>query len=147
MEVNKLVLALESKDLDYAYKALKELEEISKASNKVYPYFDKFLCFLKEKSSYMRGKGIILILVNAKWDKENQIEKNINIILNSLRDEKPSVIRQTIKYLPLLVKYKRPLKEQVAKALEEIPVEEFKESMAPLIKKDIKLALEQINKF
>ena len=143
--IKELVENLYSKDNKFAYENLKLLLSDSERSNSVYKYFDRFSLMLEDKNSYIRSRGIILISANAKWDKENKIEKIIDGYLKHIMDEKPITARQCIKVLPDIVKYKPDLVGPIREALMKANKEIYPDTMKSLVYKEIISTLEQIN--
>lgn len=142
--IQSLVEGLTDKDAMYAYKCLQMLEEESKRSADVYLFFDTFAEMLKSTNSYFRTRGLTLIAANAKWDVDNKIDEVIDEFLKHIMDDKPITARQCIRILPLLVKYKPELKDDVERALHSANPLRYKESMQSLVAKDIKESLEAI---
>ncbi|HII94593.1 MAG TPA: SufBD protein [Candidatus Methanofastidiosum sp.] len=142
--IKNLVENLYSKDNKFAYENLKLLLTESERSNSVYNYFDRFTDMIEDKNSYIRSRGIILISANAKWDKENKIEKIIDGYLKHIMDEKPITARQCIKVLPDIAKYKPNLVGPIREALIKANAGIYPDTMKSLIYKDIASTLEQI---
>lgn len=143
-EILKLVEGLWDKDNQYAYNCLRKLEAECKQTNKTYQYFDRFIPMLKEKNSYLRTRGLILISANAKWDNENKIEKIIAEYLSHITDDKPTTARQCIKSLPNIAKYQPHLSDCICKTLLCADFSKYEESMSSLLCRDIETALKQI---
>lgn len=141
-----LVEGLESSDNEYAYRCLKQLEDESKRSAAVYPHIDAFITMLDHPNSYIRARAIILLAANARWDLDNRIDEIIGLYVNHIRDDSPITARQCIKALPSIVEYKPDLGTYVVNALYNADPMRYKESMQPLIDKDIQKALEMIHK-
>ncbi len=146
MDIKSMVNGLMNSDDKYAYQCLKQLEEESSQSSIVYSYFDVFVEMLNNTNSYIRTRGIILIAANAKWDVDYKIDEIINKYLKHITDVKPITARKCIKSLPVLVKYKPELKEDVVNALRMASPLRYKESMQSLVLKDIQNSLEAIKK-
>lgn len=144
-EIEKLVENLTSKDNNYAYKCLKQLEEVSEMSNSVYQYFDTFVEMIDSPNSYIRTRGLILIAVNAKWDKYHKVDEIIDKYLKCIMDDKPITARQCIRSLPTIAKYKPELVNCICSALRKANPEIYKSSMQSLIYNDIISALKKIN--
>lgn len=85
-----------------------------------------------------------MIACNAKWDRENKIDKIIDQYLDHITDEKPITARQCIKQLPMLARYKPELKETILFVLHSADVDRYDESMQTLIIKDIQKAVKEI---
>ncbi|MDH6364595.1 hypothetical protein M2139_001582 [Enterococcus sp. PF1-24] len=144
MELNTKIQSLYEKDNNLAYKNLQELEKISETSNQLYPYLNEFISMLKSDKYVMRVRGFRLACKQAQWDDEKQINLAINEILAMVHDPKPTAIRQALLYLQELVYYKPELHPEIKDALSTIDFSQFKDTMAPLIKKDVQLLLQLI---
>lgn len=144
-EVNDMIKALFCHDSNYAYMILKDLIELSNKSDEVYKYFDEFATMLDNTSSYVRTRGIALISANAKWDKDNKIDGIIDKYLSHVLDVKPVTSRQCVKAIPQIVKYKPELSIIIVNFLVNVNLSRYKDSMRPLIYKDIENALKEIN--
>lgn len=142
----ELFEGLKSPDNNHAYKCLQELENISGESDAVYQFFDVFHNMLDDVNSYIRTRGLILIVANAKWDFNNKIDEIIVILLKSINDEKPITARKCITLLPDLVKYKPELKNIILTAINRANPSKYKETMRPLIIADIQKSLKEISK-
>lgn len=143
--VTELIERLYSKDEKSAYAALQLLQAESEKSNDVYKFFDRFVELIEDSNSYRRNRGLILISANAKWDTEYKIDEIIDEYLKHILDEKPITSRQCIKALPNIAKYKPELVECIIGALRTADTGIYKDSMQPLVYKDIMSALNQIN--
>lgn len=135
---------LYNEDNSSAYKTLLELETITTESNELYNYFNDLLKMLNNEKTFIRVRGFRLICCLAKWDKENKINKNINVILNKLEDEKGTSVRQCLEKLNLILMYKVELTEVIEDKIRNLDVTKYKESMRVLIKKDIDYILEHL---
>lgn len=135
-----------NKNQNTAYKALKILQKESEHTDHVYPFLDTMIDMLDSSQSYIRTRALILIACNAKWDRENKIDKIIDQYLDHITDEKPITARQCIKQLPMLARYKPELKETILFVLHSADVDRYDESMQTLIIKDIQKAVKEIQK-
>lgn len=138
------IMNLYNKDNNIAYKSLLELETISTESDELYNYFDELLKMLISDKTFIRVRGFRLICYLAKWDKENKINKNINIILNELEDITGTSIRQCLQKLNLILLYKPELNQIIEDKLNSIDLSKYKDNMRNLIKKDIDYILKNI---
>lgn len=127
-----------------AYKALQELQKESEETDCVYPYMDRLSEMLDSDNSYIRTRGLALIAYNAKWDKDYKIDEIIDNYLKHITDIKPITARQCIKLLPIIAKYKPELRNDVFSALHQANVYIYDDSMQPLVYKDIRKALKEI---
>jgi hypothetical protein len=138
------ILKLYDKDNKVAYNNLLDLELETTGSNEIYNYFDELLGMLKNEKSFVRVRAFRLICALAKWDIENKIEDNIDLILNELDDDTSTSVRQCLDKLNLLLIYKPELSNQVEKKLKQLNISKYKESMQSLIKRDIESILKNI---
>lgn len=135
---------LYNEDNNIAYKNLLELETITTESNELYDYFNEFLEMLNNNKTFIRVRGFRLICCLAKWDNENKINNNINIILKELEDEKGTSVRQCLEKLKLILMYKVDLTDIIENKVRNLDLSKYKESMQSLIKKDIDYILEHL---
>ena len=126
-----------NEDNNSAYKTLLELEIITTESNELYNYFNEFLNMLNNEKTFIRVRGFRLICSLAKWDNENKINKNIDIILKELEDEKGTSVRQCLEKLNLILMHKIELTDIIENKVRNLELSKYKESMQFLIKKDI----------
>lgn len=127
-----------------AYKTLLDLETITTESNELYNYFDELLGMINNDKTFIRVRGFRLICSLAKCDSENKINKNINLILTELEDEKGTSVRQCLGKINLILIYKPELSEIIENKLKLIDISRYKESMQSLIKKDIDYIIEHL---
>ncbi|MDI9369341.1 MAG: SufBD protein [Synergistaceae bacterium] len=144
-DIQELITALLSKDAGFAYESLGRLEALSVSSNAVYEYFDEFLKMLEHESSYVRTRGFVMTVANARWDEDCKVDENIDRILKILRDPKPIAARQAIKRTPDLARCKPNLRADILRALEQALDTNYPESMQSLVRKDVSLAIDRIN--
>ena len=135
---------LYNEDNNSAYKTLLELEIITTESNELYNYFNEFLKMLNDEKTFIRVRGFRLICSLAKWDNENKINKNIDIILKELEDEKGTSVRQCLEKLNLILMHKIELTDIIENKVRNLELSKYKESMQFLIKKDIDYILKHL---
>lgn len=133
---------LYNEDNNIAYKTLLELETITAESNELYNYFSEVLKMLSNSKTFVRVRGFRLICCLAKWDTENKINTNIDMILSELEDEKGTSVRQCLEKLSLILMYKIELTDIIENKIKNLNLSKYKESMQSLIKKDIESILE-----
>lgn len=146
MNTSETFSLLFNKNQNTAYKALKILQKESEHTDHVYSFLDTMIDMLNSSQSYIRTRALILIACNAKWDRENKIDKIIDQYLGHITDEKLITARQCIKQLSMLARYKPELKEMILFALHSADVDRYDESMRTLIIKDIQKAVKEIQK-
>ena len=135
---------LYNEDNNSAYKTLLELEFITTESNELYNYFNEFLKMLNNEKTFIRVRGFRLICSLAKWDNENKINKNTDIILKELEDEKGTSVRQCLEKLNLILIHKIELTDIIENKVRNLELSKYKESMQFLIKKDIDYILKHL---
>ena len=135
---------LYNEDNNSAYKTLLELEIITTESNELYNYFNEFLKMLNNEKTFIRVRGFRIICSLAKWDNENKINKNIDIILKELEDEKGTSVRQCLEKLNLILMHKIELTDIIENKVRNLELSKYKESMQFLIKKDIDYILKHL---
>lgn len=145
-DIALLVELLCSKDHNAACGSMKQLLEESEISSAVYPYFDQFTEMMNHPNSYVRTRGLLLIAANARWDTDHQIDEIINRYLTHVMDQKPITARQCIQALPEIAKYKPDLIGDIQDALKKADTERYAASMQPLVYRDIRNALKEIQK-
>ena len=132
-----IVAGLQNKNDKEAHQLLLQLESRSAETDELYAYFEDFVGLMKGKSSYVRTRGFRLICAQAQWDHENKIERNIDVLLSMLDDEKPTAVRQCLAALHNIVLYKPDLSETIEAKLDQMDLSKYKDSLSPLIQKDI----------
>jgi len=132
---------LEDKDISTAYKALQELERISEERGSIYAYIEKFVNMINSDKYVLRVRGFRLFCKQAKWDRDNILDENIDAALHILNDEKPTAVRQALAALSDVVRYKPELRQTVKKAVSAINYLRYKETMHSLLAKDMQKVL------
>lgn len=145
MELYDKIKRLYEKATAEAYANLLELEKICEEQNTLYPYADEIITLLKSEKYAIRIRGLRLTCRLAKWDTEHKIDDAIDILLALLQDEKPTVVRQTLQYLIYLVPYKKELHVLIKNAVLTMECMNLKDTMKPLIEKDMKNLLSYID--
>jgi len=136
-DIASLISMLEEKDTSVAYKALQELEQISDETGSIYAYIEKFVNMISSDKYVIRVRGFRLFCKQAKWDRDNILDENIDAALVILKDEKPTAVRQALAALSDIVRYKPYLRETVKKAVSDINYLRYMDTMHGLIAKDI----------
>ena len=132
----EMLEALQDRDDKKAYAFSKEIRENSAASDVYYSYFEDFASLLTAKSSYVRSRGFALCCAQARWDTEGKLETSLPAMVTLLYDEKPTVVRQCLAALHEVVLFRPELSGKLCEAVKKIDLTRYKDTMAPLIKKD-----------
>ena len=137
MEINLLLDMLLNDNDEIAYKTTKEIAAESEFSDTYYKYIPEFVEFLNHKKSYVRIRALILCCSQARWDNEGIIAKYLPQMLQLIRDEKPTVVRQSLNALQEVVVFRPELCEAILVELEKMEITKYKDSMIGLIQKDV----------
>lgn len=139
--INKLTNKNDKTAYDYAKKIAAESEK----SDKYLEMIPMFTDLLIDESSYIRTRAFILICSQSRWANNKQIEKVFKQMEPLLNDPKPTVVRQCLKALQEVVVFRPEMSSTVKKAISKIDLKQYKDSMSPLIKKDIDELKELLN--
>ena len=142
MELDILLSMLTAKDTKQGYGAFLELERLSEESDDLYPYTERFADMVSDRAWAVRCRGFRLFCKQARWDGDGVIDRHLDRALSILEDEKPTAVRQALAALLDVVPYKRALWPTIRKRLESMDLTRYKDSMAPLIQKDIQRLLD-----
>ena len=126
------------------WRKFQEIESSIDESKMLYEYFDDIKKMLLDEKSYVKMRGFRIICKLSKWDKDNKINNIIDSLLQVLDDEKPTIVRQCLSSLNNLLLYKIELSEKVENKLKKLDLSKYKDSMKPLIQKDIDCILNQL---
>ena len=117
----------------YADKIISE----SHKTDKWYEYFDEFASLLEHPKSLVRNRVLYILAANAVWDEENCFDLIIDDYLTHITDEKPITARQCIKALAQVGLAKPQYIPRILSSLDSADLSKYKDSMRPLIEKDI----------
>lgn len=126
------------------WRKFQEIESSIDESKLLYEYFDDIKKMLLDEKSYIKMRGFRIICKLSKWDKDNKINNIIDSLLQVLDDGKPTIVRLCLSSLNNLLLYKKDLSEKVENKLRNMDLSKYKDSMKPLIQKDIDCILEQL---
>ena len=135
---------LYDKDSSTAFRALREFEELSDRSHQLYEHIDEFIRMLSSDRYVIRVRGFRLICRQAQWDEENRIDQSIDTILDFLDDEKPTAVRMGLTALHYMIDFKPGLHAAMADKIVSLDPYRYKDSMSPLIIKDVQNLLNAI---
>lgn len=119
------------------WEEFQKTEKSIEDSKEIYDYYDEIKNMLLNQTSHVRLRSFRIICKLAKWDKQNKIDEDINLILSILDDDKPTIVRQCLSALPSLLDNKKEISNVVKNKLRNLNLEKYKDSMRPLIQKDI----------
>lgn len=113
----------------------------SRESDGWYSFFEEFASLLSHPKSLVRNRALTILAANARWDEEDRFERILPEYLAHITDEKPVTARQCVKALAEVGRSKPQLVPAIAAALRGAELSRYKDSMRPLIEKDIRETL------
>lgn len=136
MEEN-IILKLTSKNDKYACSIADSIIAESRDTDKWYEYFEQFASLLDSPKSLVRNRAIYILAANIQWDRENRFDKIFSRYIAHIADDKPITARQCIKSLVQVGLAKPKYIPDILFNLCNADLSKYKESMRPLIEKDI----------
>ena len=144
-EREELLARLTDKDAKAACAYTEALTAECRKSDRYFCYLDDFAALLRDKNSLVRNRAVAILAANARWDAENRYDALMDELLTHVTDEKPITARQCIKALPEIAAAKPRLIPKIRTALESADLTGYRDSMQPLILKDIVSTLRQLS--
>ena len=137
MEYLRFMDIICGKDENKAYAKVKEICAESAGTDRYYTYLPVYAEMLEDKKSYSRTRAFQLCCAQARWDEKGKLLAILPRMLKLFHDGKPTVVRQCLAAAYELVLFRPELCESIRNELISIDLSKYKDSMAPLIKKDI----------
>lgn len=125
------------KDDKYACALADKIIAESRETDEWYEYFDDFASLLNHPKSLVRNRALYILAANAQWDTENRFDAVLPAYLSHITDEKPITARQCIKALAQVGLAKPQYIPAILSRLQGADLSKYKDSMRPLIEKDI----------
>lgn len=141
MKKEEILNILYGKEKWDVWEEFQKIENSIDDSKEIYDYYDEIKNMLLNQTSHVRLRGFRIICKLSKWDKQNKINEDINLMLSILDDDKPTIVRQCLSALPSLLDNKKELSNVVKNKIKSISLEKYKDSMRPLIQKDIEFLI------
>ena len=135
--MEEILRKLTDKNNKTAYEFAKQLGVESSESDKYLAMIPRFAELLQDKNSYVRTRAFVLICNQARWADSGQIEAVFDKMILLLNDPKPTVVRQCLEALHEVVLFRPELSDEIETVLDEMDLSKYKDSMLPLIEKDI----------
>ena len=117
----------------------------SRETNVWYGCFDEFASLLSHPNSFVRNRVVYILAALARWDDENRFDAIMPEYLSHITDEKPITARQCVKALAEVGEAKPCLVPQILSALHSADLSKYKDSMRPLIEKDIQETVRRLS--
>ena len=96
-----------------------------------------FSSLLNHPKSLVRNRVLNILASNAQWDDANRFDMILDDYLAHVTDEKPITARQCIKALEQVGKAKPQYIPRIIACFHSADLSKYKESMRPLIEKDM----------
>lgn len=128
---------LTAKDDKYSCAVADKIIAESQETDVWYEYFDEFASLLNHPKSLVRNRVLYILAANAQWDVEERFDAVLPDFLAHVTDEKPITARQCVKALAQVGLEKPQYIPKILSSLKEADLSKYKDSMRPLIEKDI----------
>lgn len=132
-----LTAKLTARDDSYACAIADRIIAESRETDAWYEHFDTLASLLDHPKSLVRNRAIHILAANAQWDEEDHFDAIIHDFLSHITDEKPITARQCIKALGAVGQAKPQYVPLLREALQSADLSKYKDSMRPLIARDI----------
>ncbi len=132
-----VIAKLTAKDDKYACAIADQIISESQNTDEWYDCFDDFAVLLDHPKSLVRNRVLNILAANAQRDDADRFDSILSAFLAHITDEKPITARQCIKSLAQVRLAKPQYIPQILSCLHEADLSKYKDSMRPLIKKDI----------
>ena len=139
-----MITALTASDDKYACAFSDKIISESQETDEWYELFEEFASLLNHPKSLVRNRALTILAANAQWDDENRFDAVIENYLSHITDEKPITARQCIKALAQIGQAKPQYVPMILASLRSADLSKYKDSMRPLIEKDIQSTTEAL---
>lgn len=136
--------ALTAKNDVYACAFADKIAAESQLTDAWYGCFDEFAALLEHPKSLVRNRAMALLAANVQWDEENRFDDVLPQFLAHITDEKPITARQCVKSLTRVALARPRYIPAIREAMSRADLSKYKDSMRPLIEKDIAAALQTL---
>lgn len=135
-----IAMRLTAKDDAFACAFADKIISESAETDEWYECFDVFASLLNHPKSLVRNRALNILAANAQWDEENRFDAIIDVFLSHVTDEKPITARQCVKALSKVGTAKPRYIPKILLCFQKADLSKYKDSMRPLIEKDIEEA-------
>ena len=132
-----IIAKLTTKDDKYACAIADKIISESQDTDEWYEYFDAFASLLNHPKSLVRNRVLYILAANAQWDDENRFDAILEDYLAHITDEKPITARPCIKTLVQVGMAKPQYIPRILSCFHDADLSKYKDSMRPLIEKDM----------
>ena len=138
---NEIIYKLTAKDDKFACALADQIIAESQETDAWYEHFDAFASLLEHPKSLARNRALHILAANAQWDEDNRFDTVLPAFLAHVTDEKPITARQCVQALAEVGRAKPQYIPMILEALREADLSKYKDSMRPLIEKDIQATI------
>ena len=135
--MQEIINKLTAKDDKFACALADKIIAESRECDTWYEYFDAFVSLLNHPKSLVRNRALHILAANAQWDVENRFDTILPEFLTHVTDEKPITARQCIQALAQVGLAKTQYIPQILDCFHNVDLSKYKDSMRPLIEKDM----------
>lgn len=137
MGKTELLAGLTAKDDRYACALTERILSESRETDVWYDCFDYFAALLRHPKSLVRNRALNLLAENVRWDEADRFDGVLPEYLTHVTDEKPITARQCIQALARIGTEKPRYIPAILERLASADLSGYKDSMRPLIEKDV----------
>ena len=142
----EIIAKLTTKDDKFACAFADKIIAESRETDAWYEYFDAFTTLLNHPKSLVRNRALHILAANAQWDEEKRFDAILPEFLRHVTDEKPITARQCIQALAQVGLAKPQYIPQILSCFHNADLSKYKDSMRPLIEKDMAEAMRVLNR-
>ena len=135
--MQEIINKLTAKDDKFACALADKIIAESRECDTWFEYFDAFVSLLNHPKSLVRNRALHILAANAQWDVENRFDTILPEFLTHVTDEKPITARQCIQALAQVGLAKPQYIPQILDCFHNVDLSKYKDSMRPLIEKDM----------
>ena len=144
--MQEIINKLTAKDDKFACAVADKIIAESRETDAWYEYFDAFAALLNHPKSLVRNRALHILAANAQWDEENRFDAILPEFLRHVTDEKPITARQCIQALAQVSLAKPQYIPQILDCFHNVDLSKYKDTMRPLIKKDLAAIEDLLNR-
>ena len=135
--MQEIIAKLTARDDKFACALADKIIAESRENDAWYEYFDTFASLLSHPKSLVRNRALHILAANARWDEENRFDAILPEFLRHVTDEKPITARQCIQALAQVGLAKPQYIPQILDCFHNADLSKYKDSMRPLMEKDM----------
>ena len=144
--MQEIISKLTARDDKAAWAYADKIIAESRETDAWYEYFDTFAALLSHPKSLVRNRALHILAANAQWDEGNRFDAILPEFLSHVTDEKPITARQCIQALAKIGLAKPRYIPQILECFHNADLSKYKDSMRPLIKKDMAATEDVLNR-